>query len=134
MSYQPDPARDTLLSGSTNKNVHLSNMSNRVNSQNRIISPTSSCNNYPHLRAENSVFNSKKSGYGIIPESYGGNNQAGPHTRQDPVIKKKPATFKSILGSQNSSPHRDIAYGTNDANGEPISVKGHLHDLEVCSP
>ena len=91
MSYQPDAARDTLLSGSTNKNVHLSNMSNRVNSQNRIISPTSSCNNYPHLRAENSVFNSKKSGYGIIPESYGGNSQAGPHTRQDPVIKKKPA-------------------------------------------
>ena len=128
-----DPARDLLLSGGTN-NVHLSNMSNRVNSQNRIISPTSSCNNYPHLRADNSVFNSRKGGYGIIPESYGGNSQATQQSRQDPVIQKKPATFKSTLGSQNSSPRRQIAYGTTDANGEPISVKGHLHDLEVCSP
>ncbi len=60
----------------------------RVNSTTRIISPTSSCNNYPHLKADNSVFNGahakKNSAYGglsqanqpVIPTSYGPGNDA----------------------------------------------------------
>jgi len=103
--------REALLSGGSTTgpydNVHLSKLSNRVNSQNRIISPTSSANNYPHLRADNSVFasNARKGGYGVMPESYGNLHGRSQSIKNDaPIINKNPATYKSILGSQQASP------------------------------
>lgn len=56
--------------------AHLSNMGIRVNSQNRIISPTSSCNKYPHLKTENSIFNSQSNNKRST--QYAGPNQVGP--------------------------------------------------------
>ena len=141
---------------------HLSNLGTRVNSQNRIVSPTSSCNNYPHLKAENSVFNTsnggvnkRSTGYApqsIIPVSYGQNNnhqrshsnngffgQSKHEQREEmhqrlsqygSVVNQQPAQFKSVIGS-GASTKAALPYGTTDKDGEPISVKGHLQDLEV---
>lgn len=67
-----------------------------------------------------------------MPESYGNlHGRSQSIKNEGPIINKNPATFKSTLGSQQPSPKRGVAYGTTDSNGEPISVKGHLHDLEV---
>lgn len=147
--------------------AHLSNMGTRVNSQNRIISPTSSCNQYPHLKAENSIFNSQSNNKrstqyagpnqvgppNVIPVSYGGN--ASQHNRSTSnqgffgqskneqreeiqqrlsqygsVVQSQPAQFKSVMSTTHKAP---LPYGTTDKDGEPISVKGHLQDLEVST-
>lgn len=104
MQQPLDGAREALLSGGSTSgvydNVHLSKLSNRVNSQNRIISPNS-VNNYPHLRADNSVFNARKEGYGVMPESYGNLHGRSQSIKNEArIINKSPATFKSTLGSQ----------------------------------
>lgn len=83
-SYQYNTAgqQQQLTNNAVALPQHLTNLGTRVNSQNRIISPTSSCNQYPHLKAENSVFNTsnakRSTQYGagpsnVIPVSYGGN-------------------------------------------------------------
>jgi hypothetical protein len=45
------------------------------------------------------------------------------------VVQTQPAKFKSVLGGD-ATVKQPLPYGTTDKDGEPISVKGHLQDLE----
>jgi len=44
------------------------------------------------------------------------------------VVHNSPMQFHSVMSNVN---RQGPAYGTTDENGEPISVKGHLTELEV---
>ena len=49
------------------------------------------------------------------------------------VVQQTPAQYRSVIasaaGTNNNKP--TPAYGTTNDNGEVVSVKGHLQDLEV---
>jgi hypothetical protein len=47
------------------------------------------------------------------------------------VVQNQPAVNYSQVLSQTSANRVGPAYGTVNDNGEAISVKGHLHELEV---
>ena len=140
---------------------HVGQSGTRLSTTQRIISPASSVNHYPHLKGNgneiisaagsqrNSVYQFKLANGGnannqVIPISYANSrsvsNQGhiGPAGNQEEIVQRlnshtnvvnqSPAHFQSVMSNIS---RQGPAYGTNDEHGEPISVKGHLTDLEV---